>query len=231
MYNPHNTCLTQYYVESKKYGMLLLETFFSTQGNMKKRGPGGNAKSSAAVGAGDARVVEVVDDTERQGRGDNEDSTNNSKKAKITSVRELGETSKPPTKITKKKQDQDDLARQFINILQNEDKTKEDDEIDMALGAIGIRIRRALNLEQEEDVIEEINMVVNRHIKNARASRLGIFSRAPTATVTQHQMPQQQQHQGQTLPPMPSLQNIQHKPFQYHEFEAMHEGMDSYTNL
>ena len=69
---------------------------------MKKRGPGGNAKSSAAVGAGDAGVVEVVDDTEGQGRGDNEDSTNNSKKAKITSVRELGETSKPPTKINKK---------------------------------------------------------------------------------------------------------------------------------
>ena len=103
MYNPYNTCHTKYYVESKKCGMLLLETFFSTQGNMKKRGPGGNAKSSAAVGAGDAGVVEVVDDTEGQGRGETEDSTNNSKKAKIISVRELGETSKPPTKITKKK--------------------------------------------------------------------------------------------------------------------------------
>ena len=102
----------------------------------------------------------------------------------------------------------------------------------MALGAIGIRIRRSLNQEQQEDVMEEINMVVNCHIKNARASRPGIFSRAPTATVTQDQMPQhQQQHQGQTLPPMPSLQNIQQKPFQFHEFEAMHKGMDSYTNL
>ena len=140
-----------------------------------KRGPGGNAKSSAAVGAGDAGVVEVVDDTEGQGRGETEDSTNNSKKAKITSVRELGETSKPPTKIAIKKQDQDDLVRQFINILQNEDKTKDDDEIDMALGAIGIRIRRSLNEEQQEDVMEEINMVVNRHIKNARASRPGIL--------------------------------------------------------
>ena len=99
----------------------------------------------------------------------------------------------------------------------------------MALGAIGIRIRRSLNQEQQEDVMEEINMVVHCHIKNARAIRPGIFSRAPTATVTQHQMPQQQQ--GQTLPPMPSLQNIQQKPFQFHEFEAMHEGMDSYTNL
>ena len=116
---------------------------------MKKRGPGGNAKSSATVGAGDAGVVEVVDDTEGQGRGETEDSTNNSKKAKITSVRELGETSKPPTKITKEKQDQDDLARQFINILQNEDKTKEDNEIDMALGAIGIRISGSLNQEEQ----------------------------------------------------------------------------------
>ena len=74
----------------------------------------------------------------------------------------------------------------------------------MALGAIEIRIRRALNQEQQEDVMEEINMVVNRHIKNAKASRPGIFSRAPTATVTQHQMPhhqQGQQHQGQTFPP------------------------------
>ena len=211
--------------------------FFSTQGNMRKRGAGATAKPSAAVGAGDAGVVEVVDDTEGQGRGEKEEPTNISKKAKITSVRELGETSKPPTKITKKKkkkQDQDDLTRQFINILQNEDKTKEEEEIDMALGAIGIRIRRSLNEEQQEDLMEEINMVVNCHIKNARASRPGIFSRAPTATVTQQQMSQlqqQQHHQGQNLPLMPSLQNIQHQPLQLTDFEGMQEGMQSFTNL
>ena len=74
----------------------------------------------------------------------------------------------------------------------------------MVLGAIGIRIKRSLNEEQQEDLIEEINMVVNQYIKNAKASRLGIFSRAPTATVTQQQISQQQQqqqHQGQNLPP------------------------------
>ena len=120
---------------------------------MKKRGTGATAKPSAAVGAGDAEVVEVVDDTEGQGRGEKEEPTNVSKKAKITSVRELGETSKPSTK---KKQDQDDLIRQFTNILQNEDKAKEEDEIDMALGAIGIRIKRSLNEEQQEDLMEEI---------------------------------------------------------------------------
>ena len=121
--------------------------YFSTQGNMKKSGVGATTKPSDAVGAGDAGVLEVVDDTEGQGREEKEEPTNVSKKAKITSVRELGETSKPPAKITKKKQDQDDLTRQFINTLQNEDKAKEEDEIDMALGAIGIRMRRSLNKE------------------------------------------------------------------------------------
>ena len=104
----------------------------------------------------------------------------------------------------------------------------------MALGAIGIRIKRSLNEEQQEDLMEEINMVVNHHIKNARASRPGIFSRASTATVTQQQMSQQQQqqqHQAKNLPPMPSLQNIQCQPFQFTDFEGMQEGMQSFTNL
>ena len=43
--------------------------YFSTQGNMKKRGAGATVKPSDAVGAGDAGVLEVVDDTEGQGRG------------------------------------------------------------------------------------------------------------------------------------------------------------------
>ena len=106
----------------------------------------------------------------------------------------------------------------------------------MALGAIGIRIKRSLNEEQQEDLMKEINMVVNHHIKNAGASRPGIFSSAPTATVTQQQMSQQQQqqqqhHQGQNLSPMPSLQNIQCQPFQFTDFEGIQEGMQSFTNL
>ena len=40
--------------------------FSSTQGNMKKRVSAATAKPSATVGAGDAGVVEVVDDTEGQ---------------------------------------------------------------------------------------------------------------------------------------------------------------------
>ena len=98
----------------------------------------------------------------------------------------------------------------------------------MALGSIATRIKRSLNEEQQEDVMEEINMVVNGHIKNARASRQGIFKRAPIATVTQQQISQQQ---GQTLPPMPSLQTMHHQPFQFTHVEGMQDGMQSYTNL
>ena len=64
--------------------------YSSTQGNMKKRVAAATAKPSAAVGAGDAGVVEVLDDTEGQGRGEKEEPTNVSKKAKLTLVRELG---------------------------------------------------------------------------------------------------------------------------------------------
>ena len=92
-------------------------------------------------------------------------------------------------------------------------------------------MKRSLNEEQQEDLMEEINMVVNHHIKNARASKPGTFSRAPTATATQLQMSQQQQHQGQNLSSMPSLQTMQCQPFQFTDFEGMQEGMQSYTNL
>ena len=49
-----NTMLSQRNMEC-----YYLKPFFDTQGNMKIRGPGGNAKSSVAVGAGDARVVKL----------------------------------------------------------------------------------------------------------------------------------------------------------------------------
>ena len=113
---------------------------FSTQGNMKKRGPDAIAKPSATVGAGNAGVKLLM--TLKDRGGEKKEPINVCKKAKRTSVRELGETSKLPTKITKKMQDKDDLTRPFINILQNEDKTTED-KIDMAFGAIVISIRRS----------------------------------------------------------------------------------------
>ena len=64
--------------------------FCSTQGNMKKGQAAATAKPSAAAGAGDAGVVEVVDDTEGQGRGEKEEPTNVSKKAKIAISQGVG---------------------------------------------------------------------------------------------------------------------------------------------
>ena len=121
--------------------------FFSTQGNMKKRDLVLLQSPVLMLRQGMQGWLKLLMTLKTKGGGKGEP-TNVSKKAKITSVRELGQTSKPPNKITKKKQDQDDLTWQFINILQNEDKAKEEDEIDMALGAIGIRIKRSLNKEQ-----------------------------------------------------------------------------------
>ena len=62
---------------------------------------------------------------------------------------------------------------------QDERGEKEQDEIDLALSAIGIRLKKSLNEEQIENAMDEINGIVTRHIKNARAKRFGIFSPAP----------------------------------------------------
>ena len=59
---------------------------------MKKRGTDATANPSAAVGAGDAGMVKLLM-TLKGREGEKEEPTNVSKKAKITSVRELEETS------------------------------------------------------------------------------------------------------------------------------------------
>ena len=62
---------------------------------------------------------------------------------------------------------------------QNERGEKEQDEIDLALSAIGIRLKKSLTEEQIENAMDEFNGIVTRHIKNARAKRFGISGPAP----------------------------------------------------
>ena len=90
------------------------------------------------------------------------------------------------------------------------------------LGAIAnIRIKRFLNVEQKENVMKEVNIVVNRHIKSARASETGIFKLSATCTITQwQQRPHQQPQQQQNLPLM------QCRSFPFTEFESI----QIYTN-
>ena len=63
------------------------------------------------------------------------------------------------------------------------ENSNDEDEIDLAFAAISKHMKRSLNEEQQENLMDEINMLVNKHIKFARSGRVGIF-RPSASTVT-----------------------------------------------
>ena len=88
---------------------------------------------------------------------------------------------------------------------------KEQDEIDLALGAVGIRLKKSLNEEEIENAMDEINGIVTRHIKNARAKRTGIFRPSTSSDVVQQQQQQQPVQQMPAPPPLQSMGRVTHQ--------------------
>ena len=93
---------------------------------------------NAALGA-------APDNDEGTGGGDGQDVLDTSDEnsaghsvPKKINARELGETSKPPTRPTKKKQENEDWTEVMISFMsQDEKEEKEQDEIDLVQLALG----------------------------------------------------------------------------------------------
>ena len=100
---------------------------------------------------------------------------------------------------------------------QDERGEKEQDEIDLALSAIGIRLKKSLNEEEIENAMDEINGIVTRHIKNARAKRSGIFRCSTSSDVVQQQQPVQQMP---APPPLQSMGRVTHQ-YSYDENDSI----------
>ena len=63
--------------------------------------------------------------------------------------------------------------------------TVEEDEVDLQMQAMVKKIKRNLDYVQQEDVMEEIQAVVSRHVKQAHTlQHFGSGDRHPTSTVT-----------------------------------------------
>ena len=103
---------------------------------------------------------------------------------------------------------------------QDERGEKEQDEIDLALSAIGIRLKKSLTEEQIENAMDEINGIVTRHIKNARAKRFGIFRPSTSSDVVQQQQQQQPVQQMPAPPPLQSIGGVTHQ-YSYDENDGM----------
>ena len=72
------------------------------------------------------------------------------------------------------------MQQRIVNLIEN---SNDEDEIDLAFAVISNHMKRSLNEEQQENLMDEINMLVSKHIKLARSGRVGIF-RPSCSTVT-----------------------------------------------
>ena len=72
------------------------------------------------------------------------------------------------------------MQQRILNLMEN---PCDEDEIDLALAAICKCMKRSLNEEQQENLMDEINMLVSKHIKISRSGGMGIF-RPLSSTVT-----------------------------------------------
>ena len=92
----------------------------------------------------------------------------------------------------------------------DEKEEKEQDEIDLALSAIGIRLKKSLTEKQIENAMDEINSIVTKHIKNARAKRFDIFKPSTSSEVVQQHQQQvvSAAQPVQQMPPPPPLHSI-----------------------
>ena len=72
------------------------------------------------------------------------------------------------------------MQQRILNLMEN---SNDEDEIDLAFAAISKCMKRSLHEEQQENLMDEINMLVSKHIKIARSGRMGIF-RPSASTVS-----------------------------------------------
>ena len=94
--------------------------------------------------------------------------------------KELDDTPKPKVKQGKRRKENDEIQQRILNLMEN---SNDEDEIDLAFAALSKHMKRSLNEEQQENLMDEINMLVSKHIKLARSGRVGIF-RPSCNTVT-----------------------------------------------
>lgn len=69
----------------------------------------------------------------------------------------------PKAKLTKKAIETNEMARGVIeNLLQ-----RDEDEFDFALHSIAMRMKKQLNAEQREACLDELHLVLSKHVKQA----------------------------------------------------------------
>ena len=102
----------------------------------------------------------------KQERGDDSDKEN--EEGNFAVGRELGDTPKPKPRVSKRQKQNDEFQKQVINLLD-----QEDDDIDLYFQSVAKKLKRTMTEGEIDNVINEINGVVSRHVRQARIKKEG----------------------------------------------------------
>ena len=117
--------------------------------------------------------------------------------------------------IAVRKKEAEQLQNKMINMLD-----KDDDEIDLVFQAWCKRIKRNSNDEEMEDLMEELNATVTKHVRKARAKKnscpqidkvstyMDRASSVPMVGQTNNVIPSTSATNPCGMPPMPALQRM-----------------------
>ena len=112
--------------------------------NTSNDGSGDVTEDRSSNGSGAGVVAEI--ETEMNDGGN--DSVIKDQKP---SIREIGDTPKPPTRLSKKSKEAEHLQSQMVHML-----NQEDDKIDLVFQAVSKRIWKNLSHEETEDLMQGI---------------------------------------------------------------------------
>ena len=123
--------------------------------NTSNDGSGDVTEDGSSNGSGAGVVAEV--ETEMN-NGGNDSAIKDQK----PSIREIGDTPKPPARLSKKWKEAEHLQSQMVHML-----NQEDDEIDLVFQAMSKRIQKNLSDEETEDLMQELSDTVTKHVRLA----------------------------------------------------------------
>ena len=115
----------------------------------------------------------------KQERGDDSDKKN--EEGNLAAGKELGDTPKSKPRVSKR-QKQNEFQKQVINLLD-----QEDDDIDLYFQSLAKKLKRTLTEGEIDNVMDEINGVVSRHVRQARIRQEGrgwIYAALPTRSTS-----------------------------------------------
>ena len=143
-----------------------MECLYRISTNCAHKAKGKKTPAAAAGGPGGRAVDTGEGVVVKQERGD--DSDKESEEGNLATDRELGNIPKLKPRVIKRQKQNDKFQKQVINLLD-----QEDDNIDLYFQSLAKKLKRTLTEGEIDIVMNEINGVVSRHVRQARIKKGG----------------------------------------------------------